>query len=196
MRRVLACWIGDTDLRAPAGNDPQRLGPIASALSARPFDEVLLLSDRAPDAAHRLRDGAVVRVDAYVAWLKERAGSAGVTLRHEPLSGPTNFGDIYQAAKRAVEAVRGAGVELTFHVSPGTPAMGAVWIILAKTVTAAELIESSPEQGVKTVDFPFESRPTSSPTCSAAGTRPSNASPQGRLPRRPSSPRSSIGATS
>jgi DNA-binding NtrC family response regulator len=156
MRRVLACWIGDTDLRAPASTDPQKLGPIASAVAARQFDEILLLSDRDIDAAHRLRDGAVVRVDACVAWLKERAGGAAVTLRHQPLSGPTNFGDIYQAAKSAVEAVRGAGVELTFHLSPGTPAMGAVWIILAKTVAAAELIESSPEHGVKTVDFPFE----------------------------------------
>lgn len=45
---------------------------------------------------------------------------------------------------------------LTYHLSPGTPAMAAVWIILAKTQFPATLIESSKEHGMRIVDFPFD----------------------------------------
>jgi transcriptional regulator with PAS, ATPase and Fis domain len=48
------------------------------------------------------------------------------------------------------------GTELTFHLSPGTPAMAAVWIILAKTRYSAELIESSKQHGVRTASVPFD----------------------------------------
>src|ERR1017187_9530323 len=44
----------------------------------------------------------------------------------------------------------------TFHLSPGTPAMQAVWIILAKTRFTAEIIQSSVKHGVQTVSVPFE----------------------------------------
>jgi transcriptional regulator with PAS, ATPase and Fis domain len=47
-------------------------------------------------------------------------------------------------------------VEFTFHLSPGTPAMAAVWILIAKTSFPAELIESSREHGVRTANVPFE----------------------------------------
>ena len=46
--------------------------------------------------------------------------------------------------------------ELTFHLSPGTPAMAAVWIILGKTRYSAELIESSKQHGVRTASVPFD----------------------------------------
>jgi transcriptional regulator with PAS, ATPase and Fis domain len=45
---------------------------------------------------------------------------------------------------------------LTFHLSPGTPAMAAIWLLLAKTRYSARLIESSREQGVKEVSIPFD----------------------------------------
>ena len=41
-------------------------------------------------------------------------------------------------------------------LSPGTPAMAAVWIILSKTRFPAELIESSPKHGVRTASVPFD----------------------------------------
>ena len=50
----------------------------------------------------------------------------------------------------------GHGSSLTFHLSPGTPAMAAIWIILAKTRLPAELIESSRQQGVRTASFRFD----------------------------------------
>src|SRR5262249_8102461 len=46
--------------------------------------------------------------------------------------------------------------EFTFHLSPGTPAMATAWAIISKTTYPAELIQSSKDFGVKTVELPFE----------------------------------------
>lgn len=45
---------------------------------------------------------------------------------------------------------------MTFHLSPGTPAMAAVWILIAKTRFPAKLIESSKEHGVRVASLPFD----------------------------------------
>ena len=62
------------------------------------------------------------------------------------LASPTDFGAIYQYARQVV-AETTAGQQprdgLAFHLSPGTPAMASVWIILARTRFPAELDESS-----------------------------------------------------
>ena len=75
------------------------------------------------------------------------------------LTSPTDFEEIYKRAIDAIEKRRTTRSELpklTFHLSPGTPAMAAVWIILGKTRFPAELIESSREHGVRTVSVPFD----------------------------------------
>ena len=82
-----------------------------------------------------------------------------IEFRYINLSRPTHFGEIYEAATQAIQDVHksnGPTAELTYHLSPGTPAMAAVWIILAKTRFPAELIESSKERGVTTAAVPFE----------------------------------------
>ncbi|MEW6490797.1 MAG: AAA family ATPase, partial [Thermodesulfobacteriota bacterium] len=147
MADVLVCWIGNTDLKAAVGDPAAGLGPIGRAVAARPFDAVHLLSDY-PDS----------RSAPYAVWLRTQT-SAPVRVRAEPLSGPTRFGEIYEAAVRGVtEALEaaGPGARLAFHLSPGTPAMAAVWILLAKTRFPAELIESSPQEGVVTASVPFD----------------------------------------
>jgi transcriptional regulator with PAS, ATPase and Fis domain len=123
------------------------MGPIAQALDARAFDEVFLLSDY---------DKRVVA--PYLKWLRART-KGRIELIHEPLSGPTEFGEIYEAAARAAQGALGERpreVALTFHLSPGTPAMAAVWILLGKTRFPAELIESSKDHGVRTASVPFD----------------------------------------
>lgn len=147
MRKVLVAWVGRTDLRAPAEGDEVGVGPIAQALDARAFDEAFLLSDYDERT-----------VAPYVKWLRGRS-KVRVEVLAEKLSGPTQFGEIYEAARRAVERALGARpaeAALSFHLSPGTPAMAAVWILLGKTRFPAELIESSKEHGVRTASVPFD----------------------------------------
>ncbi len=143
----MLCWVGTTDLRASQGDDVGE-GPIAQAVEKLGFDEVFLITNYLSDD----------RVTAYVEWAEKRS-STPYRLYEEELSSPTHFGEIYEAAVRVCTAALGEHrdqVELTFHLSPGTPAMAAVWIILAKTRFPAELIESSREYGVQTASVPFD----------------------------------------
>ena len=146
--RFLVSWIGQTDLNAAAGHPEAGLGPIGQALTQRVFDQGLLLCNYSKTA------GA-----GYLSWAKQLAGvRATLDLVPITLSRPTHLGEIYTAVTDTVGALRerhGDATRLTFHLSPGTPAMAAVWIIVAKTRYGAELIESSKQGGVRTAEIPF-----------------------------------------
>jgi len=147
MAQILICWVGVTDLKASSENEKVGLGPIAQAAKARGYDEIALISNYGKGPT-----------DPYIKWLQEKT-PAKITVHYESLSSPTNFGEIYQIASRLVSDKineYGSSVFLTFHLSPGTPAMAAVWIILAKTRFPAELIESSREHGVRIASIPFD----------------------------------------
>ena len=123
--KILFCWLGATDLKASAGDMHIALGPVAQAAEARTYGEVVLLNnwDR-------------TSTENYVAWLRQKT-SAQIIIQQIALTSPTNFGEIYQASSRIIAEklqVYGPSTDLVFHLSPGTPAMAAVWIHnLAKT---------------------------------------------------------------
>ncbi|QDU37649.1 Nif-specific regulatory protein [Maioricimonas rarisocia] len=142
--RVLFAWIGNTDIQASNGK-AIGIGPIAQVAVDRSFDEIHLLSDHKKAVA-----------TAFRKWLAKQIDST-VEVHQRTLSGPTEFGEIFEAAVSVIERVSGGRqCQLSYHVSPGTPAMGAVWILLAKTSHPATLIDSSLEKGVRTLSLPFE----------------------------------------
>ncbi len=147
MKKILLSWIGFTDLRASRNEETAGVGPIAQAVSALHFDEIYLISDLEPSEAA-----------SYTKWLK-RLTKSPITVLDEKLSSPTHFGEIYETVtgiiKKIIESHDG-GVDFTYHLSPGTPAMAAVWVIVSKTRFPASLIESSPKEGVKTAAIPFD----------------------------------------
>lgn len=146
--KMLMSWIGYTDLRAARGEKEAGLGPIAQALRSREFDSICLLSN------YGKREESL-----YAKWISETTRSP-VKIFHYPLSSPTRFDEIYESAVSAIEKVKKQAKHrsalFTYHLSPGTPAMAAIWLLLANTTHPAELIESSKEHGIKTVSFPFE----------------------------------------
>ncbi|MBN1827043.1 MAG: sigma 54-interacting transcriptional regulator [Candidatus Eisenbacteria bacterium] len=146
MSDLLFAWVGMADLKGPLEDSEAGSGPIAQAVLWRDFDEVHLLGNLPEESTA-----------VYAAWLRGKA--RGKVIVHEALlSGPTRFGEIYERASAVVAGViegRRDG-RLTFHLSPGTPAMAAVWIILGKTRFPAELIESSRDHGVRVADVPFD----------------------------------------
>ncbi len=147
MKKVLISWIGRTDLRAVKEGEAVGLGPIAQAVRAMRFDQIVLLNNF-PEA----------EVKPYIHWL-QGIKNIPVASRQVKLTSPTNFAEIYEAAADTVQKCIsdfGSDIDLTFHLSPGTPAMAAVWILIAAGRYPAELIESSREQGIKTVTIPFE----------------------------------------
>jgi transcriptional regulator with GAF, ATPase, and Fis domain len=145
MEALLVSWLGRTDLRAIAESDLLGIGPVAQALATGRFARLELLCDGNPDEA-----------DAYLKWLRAQT-QAEVKPHFVALPSPTDFDAIYRHARAVVaEVAAEVDTQLTYHLSPGTPAMAAVWIILAKTRFPAELIESSIQHGVRTVSVPFQ----------------------------------------
>lgn len=144
---MLVSWLGRTYLNASKDNAQVGLGPLAQAVQQRCFDRLILLNNY-PKA----------EADAYLHWLESLFPSLKFDVQHISLSGPTNYDEIYRSVFPILEKIKKTQpyTTFTFHLSPGTPAMAAVWIILAKTYFPAELIESSREHGVKTVNFPFD----------------------------------------
>lgn len=147
MSTLLLSWLGKTDLRAV--EDPERIGvgPVARALQTGRFA-----------ALHLLCDCSESEASVYVRWLAAQV-ALPVTLHPVELPNPMDFGAIYRQARQVVATCAerlGDGDRLTFHLSPGTPAMAAVWIILAKTRFPADLIQSSLSHGVEPASVPFD----------------------------------------
>ena len=140
-RDVLVCWVGGNDLKA---GDGKEAGPILSALRSVDFDAVELLCSY-----------PIEHLDAYLAWLSTQT-NVPIRSHHEVLSSPVNFGEIYQAASRHLKQLTTPDTRLSILLSPGTPAMQAVWILLGKTRYPATFYQSSLEQGVQQVEVPFE----------------------------------------
>lgn len=135
------------DLKAREGQQGHGQGPIGQAVCQGEYARVILLSD------HDKRT-----TQGYVKWLQGQC-DAEIETRQVSLSSPVAFGEIYEAAVDALESFRRGAkedCELVFHLSPGTPAMAAVWIILAKTRFPATLLESSKEHGVRVASVPFD----------------------------------------
>lgn len=130
MDRLLFSWLGRTDLRAIQEADAVGTGPVSQALDTGRFSQLALICDY-----------SAAEAQGYLDWLGQR-NQTPVTLHSVELDSPTNFDAIYREARRIVAETikaRPSPPELTFHLSPGTPAMAAVWIILAKTRFPADL---------------------------------------------------------
>ena len=149
MEKILFAWIGLTDLRAARGEEKSGDGPIAQVVTLNSYAKVVLLDNYGNDGG-----GA-----GYVDWLKKKT-STEIDRRKVDLSSPIDFAAIYRIVEEIVRkelAASSGQVVPVFHLSPGTPAMASVWVLLGKArFQGAELVRSSVEAGVETVDIPFD----------------------------------------
>jgi transcriptional regulator with PAS, ATPase and Fis domain len=151
--KILISWIGKTDFQSSRGESERPPGPIARTLQDSryaDFDEIRFLNNYAKE-----------KTSDFKKWLvKETKTKANIKFRSvKDLPSPTNFEGVYQAVIREVEDVQKThikDVELVFLVSPGTPVMQCIFILLANTKYPAELIEVSEIAGVQTIEVPFE----------------------------------------
>jgi DNA-binding NtrC family response regulator len=137
-RRVLVTWIGHNDLRAMAATlapakqaavladiggsiEEAELGPTRTLVDDQVFDEIHLLSNFKPGLNAQ-----------FCKWIGHHP------IVHEvALSNPTDYDQIFRAADSVLQKVtteNGRGpLDLSLHLSPGTPAMAAVWLLLGKS---------------------------------------------------------------
>lgn len=146
--RWLISWIGDSDLKSVSSNGTDSQGAISSAIS----------SPAAYDRIHLLTNYGHEESANFCNWLEQKTGCTEVDLYEIDLSSPINYAEIYEKVCSELKQLRlpREDVELTFHLSPGTPAMAAIWIILAKTRFPAKLIQTSRRHGLENVDFFFD----------------------------------------
>jgi transcriptional regulator with PAS, ATPase and Fis domain len=143
---ILLAWLGNTDLRASESAEPSEQGPILSAIKSLAFESVHILSDY-----------CLEKTRAYALWLSQQTTPPVIT-HQVKISSPTSYEEIFLATNDVIKKIKRSSpsIALTFHLSPGTPAMAAIWLLLAKSRYPARLIESSREQGVKEISIPFE----------------------------------------
>jgi DNA-binding NtrC family response regulator len=158
MPSILFCWLGKTDLDAMQRDDLNDLGPIARSLAhfheqGWKLDQLVLLSNYDPGR---------FPPDAFIEWVRPRLDALGAEaeVRLATFPNPTDFRLIYEAVTSALGDIdqRYAPEAVTryFHLSPGTSAMTAVWLLLGKTTHPAQLLGASREDGVRLVEVPFD----------------------------------------
>jgi DNA-binding NtrC family response regulator len=96
-------------------------GPLKCLLDNEKFDEVHLLSDHSS-----------VKNRHYLKWL------GGDPILHTvKLSNPTDYPDVFRAVDTELGAIvsvpRPHAIDLCVHLSPGTPTMTAIWLLLGKS---------------------------------------------------------------
>lgn len=157
MPGTLVCWLGNTDLvgagvrKNPNPKYDPGLGPIAGGVDAETPDRVIMLCNY-PAAEGK----------AYEKWLAGRT-NARLELRPIKMTDPTDYRRIYKHADTLLKELTeqkkqapGPASNIIIHLSPGTPAMQQVWVLLGMTRYPARLIKSSREQGVGPADIPFD----------------------------------------
>jgi len=145
--KILAAWLGTSDINVGHSGNTVPKGPIAQALAVGEYDLLLLLANQPKSICTN-----------YITWLND-VTSTKVELVEATLTSPTNFREIYETASETLEKTKEkykGQANLSLHLSPGTSAMSAVWIILGRTKFPAQLIQTSIEKGFETADIPLE----------------------------------------
>ena len=148
-KNILVAWIGGKDIQ---NGLKDKTGPILSTLQAQsednPYQYVYFLYNYNEE-----------HLDAqkYIAWLKSKT-KAEIQDTYVPLASPQDLGEIYLAADELLSTIRTEhpNASVTLQITPGTPAMQAVWILLGKTkYPNVEFLQTSVEQGVHKANIPF-----------------------------------------
>lgn len=148
--KTLYTWLGRTDLNCCEKNQDDHPGPVAQAVLSGRFVSIRILSNW---PAGEEKD--------YLKWLqrlidKSDLESKKIQIRLDRinLTGPTDFLSIYRNVSKVLVKNQ-ASEDRTYHLSPGTPAMSSIWIIISSGEFPAKLIESSIHDGLKEVFIPF-----------------------------------------
>lgn len=148
MNPVLISWIGATDLKASKEKDTAGAppGPLLAALKEYKFSAVELIYNYPEN-----------EVLPYLQWIQSFV-QASISVQFIKLKSPVDFEEVHKAASKHLDYVmqKHPEAELVIHLSPGTPTMAAIWMLLGKTRYPARFIQSSLEEGVKTVEIPFD----------------------------------------
>ena len=143
MDQILIAWIGGADI---SHAEKQQHGPISTTLQSGQYNH-----------AYFLYNYEKTKTQPYLEWLKQQ--KTKIHADYIPLTSPQDLGEIYLAADKLLTRITQAHPKSQLHlqITPGTPAMQAVWILLGKTkYPNVTFLQSSEQQGVYETQIPFE----------------------------------------
>ena len=148
MENILISWIGGNDLQAMQSDKAEAttLGPLLSTLNSVKFSKAYFLYN------YPKKD-----VTQYLNLIKTKT-EVQIQATSCRLSSPTEYSEIYKVAESLLDKVSKEHPtdNLCILLSPGTPAMQAVWVLLGKTKYPALFYQSSLEEGVQKISIPFD----------------------------------------
>lgn len=134
----LVSWIGGNDLKG------YKESPVKGPLYAT-------IAQIRPSQVSLLYNYDQKEVEPYLDWLGGQF-DLEINARHVELSSPIDYHDIYLSADSFLKNTMPDAILL----SPGTPTMQAVWVLLGKTKYPVRFFQSSEEAGVEEVQVPFD----------------------------------------
>ena len=153
--KILFSWVGHTDLLGFAGDHPEAQdavrnlvkkqdfsvsSPVKVTVSQEKFDKIILLwSYDAPQI-----------MAAYQQYCGEQTAVIPA-----PIGNPTDYRAVYCAARDITADHCTVDDELYFLLSPGTPAMAAVWVLLGKTKFPGTFLQTYQNKSFRT-EIPFD----------------------------------------
>ena len=144
-RRILVSWIGHNDLQGMASDLPEprqkqileqinrpsrkQKGPIRTLIEQESFAEIHLLSN-----GHEAQT-----TGEFVKWL-----GVDAQVHRTAVENPTDYSTIFTVVDEVLAEItnRKSAAELCIHLSPGTPAMAAIWVLLGKSRYPATFFQS------------------------------------------------------
>ena len=161
-KRVLVSWVGHADIRSMAADQPksqqQKIldmiraesvlkdgsGPIKTLLEAESFDQIHLLSN----------------YPSYIGTRFKSWAGGLIKIHNIDLKNPTDYEEVFTVVDKILgnildSKLLGADPELCIHLSPGTPTMTAIWVLLGKSRYPASFYQTHKGKAWKT-DIPFD----------------------------------------
>ncbi|MEL7499017.1 MAG: sigma 54-interacting transcriptional regulator [Planctomycetota bacterium] len=160
--RTLVAWIGATDLASMANDlggtvktqvekaikrktrESDDGGPIRSLVDNESFDSIHLINSYPKSLEPK-----------FAKWL----GLPISFYRPEDLKGPTDYASIFTTVDEFLRQLYDSDStrpsELCIHLSPGTPAMAAIWVLLGKSKYKATFFQSYQGKS-STTEIPFD----------------------------------------
>jgi DNA-binding NtrC family response regulator len=161
-RRILVSWIGYADFRALAATlDPEEQAAVLKGLNpptplvgqAGPLES--LLDQVRFDEVHLLTSHGRARERLYANWI-----GGGAVLHQVTVKDPTDYTEIFGIADGELSSIlpspRTEREELRIHLSPGTPTMAAIWVLLGKSRYHPATFYQTHDGRAWVTDIPFD----------------------------------------
>ena len=161
-RRLLFSWIGHADFRAMAASLPaEQQGEILEGLNppkpltGQPGPLKCLLDHERFDEVHLLSDYGNPKTSRYVGWL---GGEPFIHL--VKLDNPSDYTEVFRVVDAEIASVvnvpRQERLDLCMHLSPGTPTMTAIWLLLGKSKYHPTTFFQTHEGKALVTEVPFD----------------------------------------